>query len=124
MIRIWGRPNSICTQRVLWACAEADLDFDLTLASGTMGPDGHVSRGGQPFGLVDTDAYRAMNPNGTVPTFDDGGTVLWDSVAIVSYLALKYAPEQLYQATTLSSGGRCSGCAGPTSTSSPCSTPW
>ena len=98
MIRIWGRPNSICTQRVLWACAEADLDFDLTLASGTMGPDGHVSGGGQPFGLVDTDAYRAMNPNGTVPTFDDGGTVLWDSVAIVSYLALKYAPEQLYQA--------------------------
>ena len=98
MIRIWGRPNSICTQRVLWACMEADRDFELTLASATMGPDGHVSRGGQPFGLVDTDAYRAMNPNGTVPTFEDDGTVLWDSVAIVAYVASTYAPERLYGA--------------------------
>ena len=29
MIRIWGRPNSICTQRVLWACVEAGVGFDL-----------------------------------------------------------------------------------------------
>ena len=32
-IHIWGRPTSICTQRVLWACVEAGVGFELTLAS-------------------------------------------------------------------------------------------
>ena len=90
MIRIWGRPTSICTQRVLWACVETDVEFELTLASGTMGPDGHVSTGAAPYGGVDAPRYRAMNPNGTVPTIDDGGCVLWESNAIVAYLGLRY----------------------------------
>ncbi len=93
MLKIWGRPNSICTQRVLWACAEAAVAYELELASATMGPDGHVSQGGQPYGHVNTDAYRAMNPNGTVPTLEDGDVVLWDSVAIVVYIAQKFGPE-------------------------------
>lgn len=99
MIKIWGRPNSICTQRVLWTCAEADVAYDLELASATMGPDGHVSTGAEPFGHVDSEAYRAINPNGTIPTIDDDGTVLWDSLAIVAYLASKYAPAELYAAS-------------------------
>ena len=90
MIRIWGRPNSICTQRVLWACVEADVGFELTLASGTMGPDGHVSTGIDPYGGVDAPWYRRMNPNGTVPTIEDRGCVLWESNAIVAYLGLRY----------------------------------
>ena len=98
MLKIWGRPNSICTQRVLWACCEANVDYELELASGTMGPNGHISQGGQPFGHVDTEPYRAMNPNGTVPTMEDGETVLWDSVAIVVHIAQKFAPELLYGA--------------------------
>jgi hypothetical protein len=49
MIKIWGRPTSIHTQRVLWALADADLPYELTLASATMGPQGHVSKGGAPF---------------------------------------------------------------------------
>ena len=89
-IRIWGRPTSICTQRVLWACVEAGVEFELILASGTMGSDGHVSTGVEPYGSVDTPWYRAMNPNGTVPTIDDDGFVLWESNAIVGYLARKY----------------------------------
>ena len=95
MIRIWGRPTSICTQRVLWACVEADVRFELTLASGTMGPDGHVSTGAEPFGGVDVPRYRAMNPNGTVPTIDDGGFVLWESNAIVTCLGLRYGHGML-----------------------------
>jgi glutathione S-transferase len=96
MIKIWGRPTSICTQRVLWCLEEAGLAYQLMLASGTMGPRGHVSKGGKPFGFVDTPEYLKMNPTGQIPTIDDDGFVLWESNAIVMYLALNYAPG-LYQ---------------------------
>ena len=96
MLKIWGRPNSIHTQRVLWTCAEAEVPYELILASATMGPDGHISGGGKPYGIVDTPSYRAMNPNGTVPTIDDDGYVLWESNVISRYLAQKYAPEALF----------------------------
>ena len=36
-----------------------------------------------------------MNPNGTVPTMDDDGLVLWESNAILLWLALKRAPQVL-----------------------------
>ena len=104
MIRIWGRPNSICTQRVLWACVEVDVEFELKLASGTMGPDGHVSTGAEPYGGVDAPWYRAMNPNGTVPAIDDGGFVLWESNAIVAYLGLEYGPGTLVDGTARTLG--------------------
>lgn len=104
MIRIWGRPNSICTQRVLWACTEADVEFELTLASGTMGANGHVSTGAEPYGVVDTPSYRGMNPNGTVPTIEDGGFVLWESNAIVAYLGLKYGLGTLLDGSPVTLG--------------------
>lgn len=96
MLKIWGRPTSACTQKALWGLAEVGIDYELTLASATMGPDGHVSKGGTAFGIVDTPAYRAMNPNGTVPTIDDDGFTLWESNVIIRYLAMKYAPETMY----------------------------
>jgi glutathione S-transferase len=71
------------------------VPFELTLASATMGPSGHVSSGAKPYGIVDTPAYRAMNPNGSVPTIDDDGYILWESNAIVCYLALTYGAKGL-----------------------------
>jgi len=100
MLKIWGRPTSICTQRVLWAAVEAAQRFEFILASATMGEQGHVTTGATPFGEVDTPEYRRMNPNATIPTIDDDGFVLWESNAIVTYLATRYAPEQLYGADT------------------------
>jgi glutathione S-transferase len=35
--------------------------------------------------------YLALNPNGKVPTIDDDGFVLWESMAILKYLAGKKA---------------------------------
>lgn len=96
MLIIWGRPDSICTQRVLWACFEVGVGFELRLASATMGPDGHVATGAEPYGVVDTPWYRAMNPNGTVPTLQDEDFVLWESNAIVAYLAARHGAGSLH----------------------------
>jgi len=96
MLRLWGRPTSTRTLRVLWTLSEIGLEFELILASATMGPTGSVYRGHRPHGVVAEPSYRAMNPNGTVPTLDDDGFILWESNAIVRYLASKYAPRLLY----------------------------
>lgn len=77
MLKIWGRTNSINVQKVLWCCAELDLKYDRIDA-------------GMQFGVNDTPEYRAMNPNGLIPLIDDGGFVLWESHAIVRYLARRH----------------------------------
>lgn len=93
MIRIWGRTTSSCTQRVLWCLDEIGVKYEpLILASAVMGPKGHISKGGTPYGVVDTLEYRAMSPGGTVPTINDDGFALSDSTAIISYLALMHGP--------------------------------
>jgi glutathione S-transferase len=93
MLRIWGRPTSGCTQRSLWCLEEAGVPFQFTLASAIMGPNGHISKGGKPYGVVDTPEYLRMNPNGTVPTIDDDGYILWESNAILAYIALHKKPD-------------------------------
>jgi glutathione S-transferase len=85
MIRIWGRTNSLNVQKVLWALAELDLRYERTDA-------------GLKFGVVDTPAYRAMNPNGLVPTIDDDGFILWESNTIVRYLAARHSTGTLFPA--------------------------
>lgn len=90
MLTIWGRPNSGCTQRSLWALEEAAVPYRLILASSIMGPDGHISTGAKPYGVVDTPEYLAMNPNGVVPTIKEGDFTLWESLAVVSYVALHH----------------------------------
>ncbi len=96
MLKMWGRPTSTCTQRVLWTLTEAEVPYQLTLASATMGAKGHIWLGQTPYGIVDTEAYRAINPNGSIPTIDDGGFILWESNAIVAYVARRYAPARLF----------------------------
>lgn len=96
MLKLWGRLTSNRTQKVLWTLAEIGIDFEFILASGVMGPGGHVAKGNVPFGVVDTPEYRARNPNGRIPTLDDDGYVLWESNAICRYLVMQYAPEAMY----------------------------
>ena len=85
MLRIWGRANSINVQKVLWCCNELDLAFE------------RIDAGGK-FGVSDTDTYRAINPNGLVPTIEDDGFVLWESNVIVRYLAARHGDGRLYPA--------------------------
>ena len=77
MLKIWGRTNSINVQKVLWACGELALPIERIDA-------------GMAFGVNNTPEYKAMNPNGLVPLMNDNGFILWESHAIVRYLARKH----------------------------------
>jgi len=76
MLRIWGRVSSVNVQKVVWCCDELGLAYE------------RVDCGGK-FGLNDTPAYLAMNPNGLVPVIDEDGFILYESNAIVRYLAAR-----------------------------------
>ncbi len=41
-----------------------------------------------------TPAFRLLNPRGQIPVLRDGETVIWDSMAILVYLARRYGSEQ------------------------------
>lgn len=73
MLRLWGRLSSINVRKVVLCAQVLGLDFERTDA-------------GLAFGVVDTPAYRALNPNGQVPLLQDGGFSLWESNVIVRYL--------------------------------------
>ncbi|MDN0082686.1 glutathione S-transferase family protein [Crenobacter sp. SG2305] len=83
MLKIWGRINSTNVKKVVWAAEELGLPYERIDA-------------GRQFGVVNTPEYRALNPNGLVPTIDDDGFVLWESNAILRYLASKAGAETLY----------------------------
>ena len=83
VLRIWGRISSVNVQKVVWAADELGLACERTEAGGA-------------FGVVATPEYRRMNPNGLVPVIEDDGFVLWESNAIVRYLAAKHAPGTLW----------------------------
>ncbi len=77
MITLWGRLNSHNVKKIAWALIEMDLAFV------------RKDIGGQ-FGY--TEQYIALNPNRMVPTIQDGDFSLWESNAILRYLAERYAP--------------------------------
>jgi len=83
MLKIWGRATSSNVQKVLWCCAELDLEFE------------RVDVGG-PFGGNRDPEYLSMNPNGLVPTVKDGDLVMWESNTICRYLAATRNGEHLY----------------------------
>ena len=83
MLKIWGRISSLNVRKVVWAAQEAGVPFERTDA-------------GMAFGIVNTPAYRELNPNALVPTLQDGELVLWESNVIVRYLCARYAPDRLY----------------------------
>ena len=95
-IKLYGRPTSARTQKVMLALAELGLEYNYIFASATMGPTGSVAKGGRPFGVVNTRKYLEMNPTGTIPTLDDNGYILWESNAIVQYLGMKYNSRLFY----------------------------
>jgi glutathione S-transferase len=83
MLRIWGRTNSINVQKVMWTVGELALAHERIDAGGA-------------FGGLDTDAFGALNPNRRIPCLVDGDLAVWESNAIVRYLAARYGSGRLW----------------------------
>jgi len=77
MITIYGRANSSNVRKVLWLAEELGLQIDRH----------DYGRGYAP---TDTPEFRALNPNAKVPVMDEDGFILWDSHAILRYMAAKF----------------------------------
>jgi maleylacetoacetate isomerase len=45
-----------------------------------------------------TPEFRAVNPQSTIPTLDDDGTILWQSLAIIEYLDARFPSPRLIPA--------------------------
>lgn len=81
-IVLHGFPMSPNTRRALLALEEVGADYRVEPVDLMAG----AQRG---------EAYRALNPTGRVPTLVDGDLVLWESNAILIYLAEKH-PGRLF----------------------------
>jgi glutathione S-transferase len=77
MLTLYGRKNSFNVQKVLWLVGELGVSH------------ANIEKGGR-FGGLDTPEFLAMNPHGKVPVLDDDGTIVWESHAILRYLAACY----------------------------------
>jgi glutathione S-transferase len=86
--------SSINVRKVVWAAQELGLDFERTDA-------------GAAYGITQTPAYLAKNPNALVPLLQvdgdesyggrgGGAFTLWESNTIVRYLCARYSLGALY----------------------------
>lgn len=83
MLKIWGRNTSSNVQKAMFAIGELKL------------PHERIDIGGA-FGKNREPTYLAMNPNGLVPTLEEeDGFLLWESNAIIRYLAAKHGAGSL-----------------------------
>ena len=77
MLKVWGRRSSFNVQKVMWLVGELGLEHQ------------HIDAGGS-FGGLDAPDFLAMNPHGRVPVIRDGDATVWESHAILRYLAARH----------------------------------
>ncbi|WP_420145070.1 glutathione S-transferase family protein [Sphingobium sp.] len=78
MLTIWGRLNSHNVKKVVWFADEIGLPYVRHDVGGQFGMDAD---------------YLAKNPNALIPTIEDEDVTLWESNAILRYLAARHAPH-------------------------------
>jgi glutathione S-transferase len=83
MLKILGRASSINVRKVLWICEELNIPF-------------RREEWGEGFKSPQEAAFKALNPNALVPVIQDGDFVMWESNAIIRYLANAYGGGWLY----------------------------
>jgi glutathione S-transferase len=82
MLKVLGRVTSINVRKVLWAADELGLAYE-------------QEDWGLPLRDPKVPEFLALNPNGQVPVLLDDGFALWESNAILVYLADKAGDGRL-----------------------------
>ncbi|MEQ1976989.1 glutathione S-transferase [Xenorhabdus sp. SGI240] len=85
MLTIWGRKNSSNVKKVLWCLEELNVPYQ------------QIDVGGK-FGKLNDPEYLRMNPNAVIPCLQEDDFILWESNAIVRYIAAKFGKDSLYPA--------------------------
>jgi glutathione S-transferase len=88
MLTVYGRKSSFNVQKVMWLIGELGLNHR------------HVELGGS-FGGLDTPDFRARNPHGRIPVIEDDGVAIWESHAILRYLAARYGDPRFWSSDPL-----------------------
>lgn len=83
MLTIWGRINSHNVKKVVWLAEELGLTYVRHDVGGAFGVDS---------------VYLGKNPNGLVPTIEEGTLTLWESNTILRYLADRHEARALWSA--------------------------
>ena len=85
-LTVWGRRTSSNVQALMWCVGELGLAY-------VRHDVGHI------YGGNDTPEFLRMNPNGTVPVLrDGGGEPMWETGAVLRYLAGRYGAESFWPA--------------------------
>jgi len=85
MMRLFGHARSRAS-RSLWMLEEIGIPYE------------HVPT--RPYTESRSPEYLRVNPNGHIPSLDDDGFILWESLAINMYLAENYGGAPLWPAET------------------------
>ena len=84
MLQIWGRETSSNVQAVMWCVGELGLAYQRYDV-------------GHHFGGLDSEEFYQLNPNRTIPVLqDDNHPPLWESGAILRYLANRYGQDSFW----------------------------
>ncbi len=83
MLKILGKASSINVRKVLWLCDELDIPF-------------RREDWGDGFRSTHEAEFLALNPNAMVPVIQEDDFVMWESNAIIRYLANAHGGEWLY----------------------------
>jgi glutathione S-transferase len=83
MLTVWGRRSSFNVQKVMWLIGELGLEHR------------HIDAGGS-FGGLDTAEFLVMNPHGRIPVIRDDDAIVWESHAILRYLAARHGAGKFW----------------------------
>jgi glutathione S-transferase len=106
MLKLFGQARSRAS-RSLWMLEEIGIPYE------------HVPI--RPYTESRAPDYLRLNPNGHIPTLDDDGLILWESLAINLYLARGTRGHRCGLPARRTMAASISGASGPPTRSSPVS---
>ena len=83
MLTVYGRATSSNVQALLWGLEELGLTYERLDY-------------GEVYGGLDTADFTAMNPHGKIPVLKVGDTAIWETPAILRYLATEHGAETFW----------------------------